>query len=59
VLEFLVEGIIAKDAKTTSYNLEDQRKPQERPNFEIKLHKARQALRDDLMSLHLTRMTRS
>jgi hypothetical protein len=53
MLEFLLEGAFAKDLKTGAYNWEDQRKPQETANFELKLHEARQALRDDMMSLHL------
>ena len=53
MLELLLEGAFTKDPKTAVYNWEDQRKPQERANFELKLHEARQALREEMMSLHL------
>ena len=53
MLELLLKGAFAKEAKTGVYNWEDQRKPQERATFQLKLHEARQALRDDMMSLHL------
>ena len=53
ILELLLEGVFAKEPKTSVYNWEDQRKPQERATFELKLHKALQALREDMISLHL------
>jgi hypothetical protein len=53
MLELLLEGALTKDPKTGVYNWEDKRKPQERADFEFKLHEARQALREDMMSMHL------